>query len=292
VLDHPYVTVSEFRAHPTFLDSNNLRSGGTQPQQDAALNNALLTASQWAEDTINMPLAAHTVVEHARVRPDAMGRLRYHPEHAPVLTVSAIAIGPTPDALEAVSQPQAWLEQQGRVLVAYGPGAPALASLQFGSSLATRTEVLVQWSYIAGYPATQLATGASSGATSITVLDATGIQAASGITPATVLRLWTPALEEAVTVASVAGSTLTLATPLTNNHPAGMSCSALPTTARQAVINYAAAELMRPAPLAQTNQAPGAPSPAASSQDPQRSTGGARLIAQALQLLNNYQRIR
>lgn len=290
MLDYPYVSVAEFRAHPTFLDSNNLRSGKPQDAQDAALYNALLTASQWADDEVNMPLGAHLRSENVRMAPSRLGQLRYHPEHAPVLAVTALATGATPDQLDDATDPQTWTEQDGRIVVAYSPGGgPGLASLQFGSP-AVGGEVLVRWTYIAGWPATQLTEVAEAAATSVTVRDPIGI------TVGTVLRLWTPAKEEAVTVAAVAGSVLTLSSALAHEHPAEASCSSLPTTARQAVINYAVARLMRPAPLTRvaSNDALGvrALTPSASAKDAGRVSGGADLIADAKRLLNPFMRIR
>lgn len=286
MLDHPYVTVAEFRAHPTFLDTSNLRTGRIQAEQDAALNNALLLASQWADDEVDMPLRAHLRVEQGSVRPDRRGRLRYHPEHAPVLAVQGLAIGATPASVDPVNDPQTWTELDGRVIVAYGPSAPGLSSLQFGMPTVDG-ELLVRWTYIAGYPATQLAADADAGATSLTVLDATGI------TAGTVLRLWTPGAEQAVRVTAAIGEVLTLSAALAADHPAGMSCSALPTTARQAVISYATAQLLRPGPSVQdAGRAPGAPAPSSSSKDPARTSGGAAMMAEARQLLATYKRVR
>jgi hypothetical protein len=287
VLDYPYVTASEFRAHPTFLDSNNLRTGGTQVDQDAALTNILLEASQWADDKVNMPLGAHVRTENVRLTASRSGQLRYHPEHAPVISVTSMSVGATPDELDEVADPQVWTERDGRIIVAFSPsGGPGLSSLQFGWSAAAG-EQLVSWTYIAGYPSTQLTAAASTGATTLTVRDTTGISAG------TVLRLWTPGLEEAVTVASVAGTTLTLTGGLTNTHPAAGTCSALPTTARQAVINYATMLLMRPASTAES-YAPNARGPATTSTtgDSRRTGRATFLYDDACKLLKPFKRVR
>lgn len=284
MLDYPYVSVAEFRAHPTFLDSNNLRTAGTQSEQDAALYNALIVASQWVDDQINMPLAAHTRSENVRLLADRAGRLRYHPEHAPVIAVTGMAIGAAPAELDEVSAPQVWTEADGRIVVAFSPaGGPGLSSLQFGMAPAG-SEVLVRWTYVAGYPTTPLVEPAESGATALTVHDATGI------TTGTVLRLWTPGLEEAVSVASVAGQALTLLRPLANTHAAGSTCSTLPTTARQAVISYATAELMRPASAAEQNNR--GPAISSTAGDRVRSSGGKHLVDDARRLLLPYKRVR
>lgn len=287
MLDYPYVTTSEFRAHPTFLDTNNLRVPGTQPQQDAVLTNILLEASQWADDKVDMPLRAHVRTEHTRLTASRGGQLRYHPEHAPVISVTGMAIGASPDQLDAQADPQVWTEHDGRIIVAFSPtGGPGLSSLQFGYSAAVG-EQLVSWTYVAGYPATQLATSASAGTTTLEVRDPTGI------TVGTVLRLWTPGLEEAVTVTSVAAETLQIATSVANTHPEGMTCAALPTTARQAIISYATYLLMRPASTLESYTARDTGVATTSTAGDARRTGRASfLYDDACKLLKPYKRIR
>lgn len=287
MLVYPYVMPAEFRQHPTFLDSNNLVTGGMQAEQDAALFNALLTASQWADDKVDMPLGAHVRTERTRLSPDRTGRLRYHPEHAPVIAVTSMSVGAAPDELDEVTDPQVWVEQDGRIIVAFSPsGGPGLGSLQFGTPVGGG-EALVSWTYVAGYPSTQLTDPAAQGATTLTVRDTTGI------TPGSVLRLWTPGLEEAVTVATVAGQTLTLTSALARAHVVEDTCSALPTTARQAIISYAVLSLMRSASGVENAPSPG-PDMSSTAGDSRRMGGGAatRLYEEACKLLKQYKRIR
>jgi hypothetical protein len=286
VLDYPYVNAAEFRAHPTFLDSNNLRTGHTQVEQDAALTNILLEASQWADDKVNMPLGAHTRTENVRLTADRTGRLRYHPEHAPVIAVTGMSIGTAPAALDPVADPQVWTEMDGRIIVAFSPsGGPGLSSLQFGMT-PPGGEVLVSWTYVAGFPSTQLAEPATAGTSTLKAPDTTGIAAG------TVLRLWTPGKEEAVTVLSVVAETLTLSRSLANTHPAGATCSALPTTAREAVIKYATYLLMRPASTAEAAAPRNAPAPTSTSGDARRTGRSTFLYDDACKLLKPYKRIR
>jgi hypothetical protein len=287
----PYVTVAEFRRHPTFLDTNQLVPAGPQAQQDAALFTALLTASTWADEHVfghDGTLAAHTRVENARIRPDRQGRLKYHPEHIPVLSVPAIAIGSDPTSQVTVTSPTVWTEQDGRVMVAYlaGAASPGLDRLQFGAPTSWRVEQLVTWTYIAGFPATQLATSASASATAVQVLDATGIGVGS------VLRLWTPSLEEAVTVSAVAGTTLTLSAGLVHAHTAGDSIQGLPATVREAVINKAICELLRPNAATQQQQAKAAVASTSTRKDPARTAGGGGYHEKACGLLRPFRRVR
>lgn len=283
MLTHPYVSVAEFRAHPTFMDTRNLRLGGTAAEQDAALFNVLLTASQQADELVFMPLAAHEHTEHVRLTPDRLGRLRYHPEHAPVVSVQALGVGSDPNRVDEQTQLTAWIEQAGRIIVASSPGGgTGLDALQFGITPAN-VEVFTSWTYVAGYPHSQLVEPAAAGASTVTVRDAVGVQAGD------VLRLWTPGKEEAVTVAAVAGDELELTRPLANDHAAESSISALPTAIRQAVINLAVAGLQRSGPVGEQRQGPAISS---TSGDKTRSSAGNHLVTEAKRLLLPYRRIR
>jgi hypothetical protein len=287
----PYVTVGEFRFHPTFLDTNNLVSGGTQAQQDSALNTALLTASEWADVHLFGPegqIAAHTRVENARIRPDRQARLRYHPEHTPVSSVVSLAIGDDPTSQTTITGPTVWVEQGGRILVAYlfGAASPGLNAFQFGRASGWRNEQTVTWTYVAGWAATQLSANAAAAAPSVQVLDATGI------TAGTVLRLWTPGLEEAVTVSSVSGTTLTLSAPLTYAHSAGDSIQAVPTPIREAVVTKAICELLRPNAAAQQPPPKTGVASTSTRTDPARNAGGGHYHDKACGLLRPYRRWR
>jgi hypothetical protein len=295
VLDYPYVTVAEFKKHPHYLDLGNLLVGEPETLQDSTVREALLFASTWADTELDMPLGAHVRTERARVMPDRQGRLKYHPEHTPVLSVAGLATGITPDAMDDVTSPQVWTELDGRIMVAYGPsaGAAAMGSLQFGSPPAGG-ELLTRWTYVAGYPATQLGAPPTAGQSTLTVRSTVGMAASSLTTDATVLRLWTPGAEEAVTVAAVTGLTsIALVSPLMGSHEAGMSCSAIPPDARMAIIKMACAKLLRKGPLAEmAGRTPQGPSPHASSKDPKRTTASTSYHSAACGLLSSYKRVR
>lgn len=288
MLDYAYVSYEEFRQHPHYLDLENLLVGRTEELQKSTVREALLFASTWADSELDMPLGAHVHTEYARCNPDRQGRIKHHPEHAPVIKVVGLATGLLPDELDDVTSPQVWLEQQGRMIIAYGPSGPTLSTLQFGGASGT-SELLTRWTYVAGWPATQLGASAAAGASTLTVRSTVGMLAG------TVLRLWTPGLEEAVTVAAVTGlTTVELTTPLMGDHQAAMSCSALPPDARMAVIKMAVAKLLRKGPLAEAAGRFGgkAPSPHASAGDPKRTTASNSYHDHACGLLSSYKRIR
>jgi hypothetical protein len=289
VLDVPYVGTAEFRAHPTYLEtSSTLRPGKSESDNTAELQNALLSASQWATDIVSMPLHAHVRVENApNVRVDRRGFLSYHPEQAPVVDGTiTYSVGADPGHLDPVVGGTAWLEQDGRVIRASSPGAPGLDALQLGR-VAAPGELYVQWRYVAGWPVTLIsAIVADAGVTTLEVDDPTGI------IPGTVLRIWTPGAEEAVTVTAVAGAALTLARPTRFVHGDGDTISSLPTTIRQAVINLAVAWLMKPGTQQGTTPSVQGAPPRTATAGSGRSSQRDRLVAEACAILSNYQRIR
>lgn len=286
MLDYAYVTYEEFRQHPHYLDLENLLVGRSEELQRSTVREALLFASTWVDTELDMPVGAHVHTEYARCMVDRQGRIKHHPEHAPVLKVASLATGADPGTLSEINDPQVWTEQQGRMLIGFGPGSANLDALQFGTTPRTG-EVFARWTYVAGYPATQLAIAANATDTEVTVRNPVGISAG------TVLRLWTPGSEEAVTVVSVAGQVLTLSAPLTGAHALGMTCSAIPPDVRMAVIKMAVAKLLRKGPLAEdAGRNTKGPSPHASAGDPKRTTASNKYHEHACGLLTSYKRIR
>lgn len=256
----PYVTVAAFRAHPTFMDTLNLRSGDSSAiDQDDELNEMLLKASMMADNFLEFgtasgqpgrtagTLAAHTVTERTRCRIRRDGTISYHPKHHPVQTVTAFSYGFTPTTLNVVSDLSGqWIEDDRQVVMPI-TFAAALSGLQFGTPLVA-SEVYTLWTYLAGYANTQLSATANTGTSTLPVLDTTGVVAGSQ------LRIWDPGKEEVVTVAQsyVSGLSLPLASPLLSTHTVAagaggqVGASMLPGDIHLAVILYACALLMRP----------------------------------------------
>lgn len=259
-LVQPYVTVAEFRAAPTWLDSKNLIEGGNDSQQDAELFNVLLRASQWADNFVGQKLGAHTAFEQMRARVDKTGRIILHPSNVPVRQVTAMAFGADFQNMQTLTDfTQVWIEDSRGIIVSAIPWRGSWSgSLEFGLVPCDGSEVYVQIQYIAGYGCTVLGATVSAGGTSLTVKDATGFQApqapSTGLSltlPGSTARIWDPDNEEAVTVSAIAGNTLTLSSALINSHtvaatPAGqVGISEFPPEIHQAVISMAVALMMR-----------------------------------------------
>lgn len=290
LLTAPYVTVPEFRAAPTWLDSDDLIPGGTSDKQDDELYNVLLRASAWADNRINpgYGLGASTVTDQQRVRPDRRGMVAIHPAKLPVRQVTAISYGPDPSSMTAMSDLSGvWIED-GRSITASVPARGNWGGfLEFGPPVLAGEEMFVSVTYAAGFAAAVLTGSPAAGATSVTVSNPAGIY------PGDVLRIWDPGAEEAVTVAAgyVPGSTsIPLAAPTTQPHTAGAGVSAVPADIRQAVICYTVALLLRE-DVSSEQPFAGAPfGPAARRSSSGGKSGG--LVNEAECLLLPYRRIR
>lgn len=297
MLTQPYVTPASFKAYPTYIPLTQLRPGDSvAADQDAQLNSMLLTASQWADDQCAMgtpggSISAHVQVDNVRLRLSRSGRISYHADHSPVTALTGLAMGPSPDSLTALTDlTNLWIED-GVQIVGYpaGAAAPALNALQFGAPV-TSGEIFTRWTYVAGFVSTLLAAPVLAGAASCTVTDPTGIVAG------TVLRVWDPGSEEAVTVGPgyVAGSTTVpiVGTFAKAHDPTAtpISVSNLPTTVRQAVIFYTMALLMRPDEGVGDAFPDSRVSPSIRADDSRKDGSG--LVTEAIRLLQDYNRVR
>jgi hypothetical protein len=196
VLVEPYVTVAAFRAHPTFLDTQSLRSTASGPDQDAELFNILLMASEDVNNFCNRPIQAHVQTDYRRLWPDKRGRLFLYPDHAPVRTLLSYSYGSMLGQATSVANPLCQIEDGRQIIVELAGAAMSwTGSLQFGAPPSS-VELYCNWTYVAGWANATLTAAPGQGATSITVSNPIGIY------PGDVLRIWEPGKEESVVVAS------------------------------------------------------------------------------------------
>ncbi|MEW2301976.1 hypothetical protein AB0958_18715 [Streptomyces sp. NPDC006655] len=274
----PYVTAEEFRAHPTYLDTETLRPGIMDPSaQTDELTNMLLSSSEWADNQCNQPLAAHRVDRHTRARVED-GNLIVFPSDRPVLSVAAVSYGATMSRMSYVVGPTVRVDDNQTIYIPVGGAAQG--------------RVWADFTYTAGWVSTLLADHASPGATSVTVMDPTGIL------PGGSYRLWEPGVEEYVVVdpswtppaftTPITPVSIPLATPTVNAHTAGYSFSGMPADMRLAVINYTVSQLMRPDTAAEDSYPDTNLSPGTRKKDPRKDGSG--LVAEAVRILNSYAR--
>jgi hypothetical protein len=308
LLTVPYVSVAEFKAAPTYLDSDDLIPGGAQTNQDDELYNVLLRASAWADSYCQQRLGAHAAYEQTRARIDRHGRVFLHPSNVPVRQVTGFAYGTDFQNLSVITDlTQVWVEDMRGIVVSCIPMRGSWSgSLEFGGTPPAGGEMYVEYTYVAGYCSTTLNATVTSGASSITVNDATGLQPAVsgllGTIPGSTARIWDPAFEEAVVVSSsfVQASGVTsvpLVSPLLQSHavtagPGGQVCiSELPAEGHQAVIALAVALLCRDDTVSEEEPYPGTPYGPTTRRGASGGKAGG-LVDTAWQLLDPYKRVR
>ena len=285
----PYVSTANFIAEPTFIEVDNLVYGGTTAQNTDRLNDILIRGSQILSDFCSQPLHAHYHSQNVIMKTRSSGNFSWHPDHNPVQLISSFGYASLLSTTGATtftsgSVAGAWIVNGTQVYVPFSPGSNAWSTIQFG---APGGEYYTQWTYVAGYPVTTLAAAASVGASSITVADPTGLAVGS------ILRLYEPGVGEAVTIGStyVAGSTtVPTTTPLVNNHTAGCEATMMPSSIRQALINYASAMLMRPDATSE-DQWPDLHVGISTRADDARKDGTG-LVAEAYRLMRQFLRVR
>lgn len=240
----PYITVTEFRAMPTYVDSDDLVVTGSQIQaaQDAELNNELIRASAWCDNYVNQPLGGHLWTQSLRLAPNRYLEFRFHAEHQPIRQLQSFTYGSSvASQFTLTDMSQVSYPGGSQVIVPLAGGSYSFTGpLQFGGMGAPGLEQLVQVSYTAGYATTTFAAATIIGATSAQLADATAIH------PGDVLRIWDPANEEAATVLSVSGNTVTFTAALTKAHGIGAGISAMPPDVKRAVAIVASAYMSRP----------------------------------------------
>ncbi|HZP55039.1 hypothetical protein [Actinocrinis sp.] len=290
----PYVSAASFRAHPTYLDLDDLRyNDPSSLDQTAQLNDLLLMSSAWADGYCEQPLAAHQNVQNLRTRFTRDGTLKVHPDHTPVITVTSVGYGYTPTSLTTFTNPAVWSEDGRNLVVTIGSGGPWTGSLQFGVPGAG-AQVYTQLVYTAGFVATVLSAGASAGAMSLSVTDPTGIE------PGGVYRIWEPGAEESVTVSSAftppafsvppVPTAVPLAAPTLFAHTAAQDFTNMEHDMRLGIVNYTVAQLLRPDTAAE-DAYPDSRMASGTRQTDSRKDGSG-LIDEAERLLERFRRVR
>lgn len=227
----PYMTIAEFKAAPTAVDVTNLYRGGNTAQQDAELANVVNRASAWVNTICGQNLAATKDTETGRVVVNRAGEIIVHPRYWPTLEVTDFQMGALPSELSALSDfSNVFIEREKFTIASTALTLTSSAGpLQFGMSPAGY-RAYARWTYVNGWPVTTVKTAAVHAAPTLGVVDATGCY------PGTVLTIADADNTETVTVASVAGTTLTLTANLAHDHAIGIGISSLPPSVKEACI--------------------------------------------------------
>lgn len=223
----PYITVDELKRSPIYTQLRKLVPGNSQADNDAELGRIIQRASALINGECRQNLAATVDHEVGRVTVSDFGELRIHTRNSPIVSVSSVMVGPDPYSLAAVDLSYAVLDPWRITIPRAALNQSALNLPSWGRS---GQQLWADWTYINGFPVTTLASAVAAGATTVTVVNATGIVA--GQTLLTVEDgKW---LEYAVPTA-VSGNVLTIA-PLAYPHQAGVGVTALPDDIKEAML--------------------------------------------------------
>ncbi len=182
----PYLSNDEFSTNRRrgVAVNNLVPGGGSAADQQAALAQILLDASQTANDMIFQVLHAtyDTVVDQVRV--NRQGAVEVFPRYWPIIALTAFSVGPAPDNLAELST----LTGAGVKLRSFTvPAVPAIplvsnqGPLQFGSVLAPMDGAWAQYTTVNGFPHCFMTAAAEQGATQISVDDTTGMVAGRSV---------------------------------------------------------------------------------------------------------------
>lgn len=228
----PYLTVQEYKDAPTALQANNLIAGNAdQAAQDAELANVILRASAWIDRTCHQSLNAQVRTESKKVVLGRGAELSFMPNNSPIISLSSLAYGGNPNALNTVDDCSlAWIDGRN---VNY----PASALPNWLSSTALPSYGggmrYIRYSYTCGYVNSMIGADVIATATSLTMANP------AGVLPSQTLVIADGVNSEQVSVSSsyvFGASPITLSAPLAHNHKAGIAIYSMPASIKEAAI--------------------------------------------------------
>lgn len=221
VSSSPYLTVAELKRSPIYTQLQKLVPGASAADNDAELGRIIMRVSAMINGETRQNLVASVDTEANWATISDVGDLRIHTRGNPIVSVTSVSVGVDPYSLVAVSD----LSR-----VDLDPWQITIPARALGFGCRGRRRVWAEWTYVTGYPVTTLAAPALAGATSVTVVDATGVVAGQ-----TTLTVEDGKWLEAVTPVAVAGNVLTVA-PLEFAHQEGVGVNALPGDIQEAAL--------------------------------------------------------
>lgn len=226
----PYLTEAEFLAAPTALDITDLIPGGAQAVQDRALADMIFRASGWCDTLANQVLAATKNIERGWYKVNRRGALRIPLNCKPILEVLAVSIGGKPSQLTPLADFSNVVVNRNTIEVPASGGSWGTGRWIGGG---VGCEVLVDTTYVNGWPNTLTASATSSGVSVLPVISALGIYPGSSLTISDGVSTESVVLSDAYVAGTEA---LALASPTLFDHDAGVSISNLPLQVKQACV--------------------------------------------------------
>ena len=244
----PYISPSQYRFAPTAVATNGLVLGSQDQQVDstASLAQVIARASAWMDGFCfhrgDGSFAASVSVEQMNVMIKPTGSISLICNFKPIREVVGIAMGTSSDALQNIGPNQAGGiligEKTINLVSTFSSGYP---TGWYGPWPSTNGQILVVYSYVAGWPHSALAVDCAMGDTSITVAPpVAGATQLYGAYAGSSLTIKDGAQTETVTLASAStGLTLDLVAPLQYSHAVPLAPDATIVTAIPASIEEA-----------------------------------------------------
>jgi hypothetical protein len=230
----PYLTVAEFMAAPTALSLTDLIPDGTAAQQEQVLVDCIQRASSWIDDLCGQVLASTLDFDRGYYRVNRYGVVKVPLRYKPVLEIRTISVGTQVSNLTLLPDySNVSIMLYGMVEIPVCGSFRSTTQPYYAGAVSVGDRVLVDVTYVNGWPNTTTSTQNLAGASFLTV------DLPSGIYPGTQLNIYDNISTEQVTVSSLyvqGSSVVPLTTPLQNYHDAGVSVSNIPTRIKQACV--------------------------------------------------------
>lgn len=247
---YPYVSNSQYAFAPTAMDVLNLVPGGNAATQAQSLADTLRRASAWADRVCfgadasakGASLCATISVETDMV-PVTGSELRLVCDYKPVVAVNGIDIGTSLATLSPIGPVTQQRVRVGRrtIYVPLGYFSGRSGDVLPANSVPSASgRMAAVWSYVNGYPHSQLTAAITAGQDTCTVAPTDGATGLLGLVPgATQMTIVDGSATETFTVSSVSGTTITSTTPFLNNHPLPTAPDFTPVTSLPADVSLA-----------------------------------------------------
>jgi hypothetical protein len=275
--------VDEYLAEPTGVDTSQLVPGGSVNDNRAALARVIARASSQADEICRKPLAATVDIQSGEYRIRSDGTIWVPVDYAPIVQVNAISLGWSQGSMAAMTDLSGVRVERKLVKIPVaGAGSNWTGTPRVPSR---RGYIFADVTYVNGWVVTTTSQASLAGASLLNLTASLGVAAGLRVVVAD------GANTETVTVGSgyVSGSlTVPTAAPLQYAHGSGVSFSALPGAAKDAVILLTSSRIkMRGAEAVQMAAITSEPS------KPQPTMpGGTSELAQAKDMLLRFRRAR
>lgn len=229
----PYITLAELKRSPIYGQLEQLVPHSSPADRDAELQRIIFRVSALINGYVNQNLAATVDKEVGRVYVSSDGDLRIPTRSDPIVEVQQISVGASPYSLTPLTDLTHIVLDPWRITVPNAAGATNWywsGNLPLSGSFRPGRRLWAQWTYVNGFPISTISTAVTSGATSITVGDVTGI-----IPNQTLLSIEDGIYFEQVVPTAVTGNVLTVP-PLMFAHQSGVGIHSLPGDIKEATL--------------------------------------------------------